>query len=114
MPASHDWYIYILQCSDKTLYTGIATDVAARLATHNAGKGAKYTRGRLPVALLYCESAETRSAALKREYAIKQMRADAKRQLMTAQVHPNATQISRRCAKKITTCASSGKPSRTK
>ena len=81
------------------------TDVTARLATHNAGKGAKYTRGRLPVALLYCESAETRSAALKREHAIKQMRADAKRQLIATQDHSKPTQPARSRAKKATTCA---------
>lgn len=75
------WHVYILRCADGTLYTGIATDVAARLATHNAGKGAKYTRGRLPVALAYQEEAESRSAALKREHAIKRLPAAEKRRL---------------------------------
>jgi predicted GIY-YIG superfamily endonuclease len=75
------WHIYILRCADNTLYTGIATDVSARLATHNAGKGAKYTRGRLPVTLVYQEAAASHGAALKREYAIKQLSAAEKRHL---------------------------------
>ena len=76
-----EWHVYILRCADGTLYTGIATDVAARLDTHNAGKGAKYTRGRLPVVLAYQEEAENQSAALKREYAIKRLPAVEKRRL---------------------------------
>lgn len=75
------WHVYILRCADNTLYTGIAVDVAARLATHTAGKGAKYTRGRLPVTLLYQEPAATRSAALKREHAIKRLPASEKHRL---------------------------------
>ena len=67
------WYVYILHCSDGTLYTGSTDDVQRRLATHNSGKGAKYTRSRLPVELLYTECYESCSAALKREYAIKQL-----------------------------------------
>ena len=77
-----DWHVYILRCADGTLYTGIATDVDARLAVHNAGKGAKYTRGRLPVALVYRETAETHSTALKRELAIKRLPTEAKRRLL--------------------------------
>lgn len=76
------WHVYILRCADNTLYTGIATDVDARLAMHNAGKGAKYTRGRLPVVLVYEESAESHSAALKREHAIKRLRLAGKQQLL--------------------------------
>ena len=91
MSAKSAWYIYILQCADNTLYTGVATDINARLATHNAGKGAKYTRGRLPAILLYQESAENRSAALQREHAIKKMRAAEKRQLIAAQDHAPST-----------------------
>ncbi len=112
MPNKSDWYVYILQCADHTLYTGVATDVVARLATHNAGKGAKYTRGRLPVALLYQESAENRGAALKREHAIKKMRASDKRQLIETQA-PNKPDIPARCrAKKTTTAAASGNAAR--
>lgn len=67
------WYVYILRCADGTLYTGSTDDLVRRVAMHNAGKGAKYTRGRGPVELVYSEEAESYSAALKREYAIKQL-----------------------------------------
>jgi putative endonuclease len=76
-----DWYVYIVRCADRSLYTGIATDVTARIAKHNQGKGAKYTRGRRPVKLVYQEHAGSRSAALKREIAIKHLTPAAKRQL---------------------------------
>ena len=77
-----EWYVYILQCADHTLYTGVATDIAARTAAHNNGKGAKYTRGRLPAVLVYQEKVGERGAALKREHAIKQMRVESKRRLI--------------------------------
>jgi putative endonuclease len=67
------WHVYIIRCSDASLYTGIATDVPERLAKHDAGKGAKYTRGRGPVALAYCEAAKDESAAKKREAEIKRL-----------------------------------------
>lgn len=76
-----DWYIYILRCADDSLYTGIARDLSTRLALHNAGKGAKYTRGRGPVTLVYSERAGSRSEALQREHAIKRLPAAAKRAL---------------------------------
>ena len=76
------WSVYILRCADNSLYTGVATDIEARLATHNAGKGAKYTRGRLPVKLVYREAASGRGAALKREHVIKRLSRAAKRQLI--------------------------------
>lgn len=66
-------YVYMLRCSDSSIYTGYTTDLKNRLDTHNKGKGAKYTRTRLPVDLLYFEEYSTKSAALKREYAIKQL-----------------------------------------
>lgn len=66
-------YVYILCCSDNTLYTGWTTDLTKRLKTHNSGKGAKYTRCRLPVELAYYEEFEDKSSALKREYGIKQL-----------------------------------------
>ncbi|WP_202081430.1 GIY-YIG nuclease family protein [Caldalkalibacillus salinus] len=66
-------YVYILRCKDNTLYTGYATDVSRRLAEHHAGKGAKYTRGRGPLKLVYVERCEDRSAALKREAQIKKL-----------------------------------------
>ena len=65
------WYVYILRCRDNTLYTGMTDDVDRRLEAHNAGKGAKYTRGRGPVTVVYQEQCDDRSAALKREHAIK-------------------------------------------
>ena len=67
------WFIYILRCADGTLYTGIAPDVEKRLQKHNEGKGAKYTRGRTPVELVYREEHPTRAEASKREYQIKQL-----------------------------------------
>jgi putative endonuclease len=71
------WYVYIIECSDGTLYTGITTDVNKRIETHNKGKGAKYTRGRTPVVLLISFSVESKVVALKEEYRIKQLtRAD--------------------------------------
>jgi putative endonuclease len=66
------FYLYILRCSDGTYYTGHARDIAKRIKEHNSGKAAKYTSGRLPVELVYCEVHETRSQAAKREYEIKQ------------------------------------------
>lgn len=65
------WYLYILRCGDGTLYTGIATDVEKRLQQHRRGKGAKYTRGRSPLELVYREECGSHSDALKRECAVK-------------------------------------------
>ena len=67
------WYLYILRCGDGTLYTGITNDISARLKAHASGKGAKYTRGRGPLELVYQERQESYSAALKREYQVKQL-----------------------------------------
>ncbi|GCE09729.1 hypothetical protein KDAU_70580 [Dictyobacter aurantiacus] len=64
-------YVYIVRCVDDTLYTGYATDVARRVATHNAGKGARYTRARLPVELLASWEFATKNEALRIEYALK-------------------------------------------
>ena len=83
------WFVYIVECSDNTLYTGVATDLEARLAEHNAGRGAKYTRARLPVALVHREKAKDRSAALRREHAIKRMRAAGKRSLISNALENN-------------------------
>lgn len=66
-------YTYILECNDKSLYTGWTTDLKKRLAMHNQGKGAKYTSGRRPVKLVYFEEFDTKEEAMKREYAIKQL-----------------------------------------
>ena len=67
------WYLYILRCGDGTLYTGITTDVEKRLEAHRAGRGAKYTRGRSPLELVYRETCGSHSDALKREAAIKKL-----------------------------------------
>ena len=76
------WYLYILRCGDGTLYTGITTDVEARLAQHRCGKGAKYTRGRGPLELVYREQCEDHSHALKRELAVKSMTKEEKKKLI--------------------------------
>ena len=81
------YYVYILECSDGSLYTGIAKDVEKRLIEHNTSeKGAKYTKVRRPVKLVYKESSENRSSASKREYAIKQMNRKQKLQLIEKQL----------------------------
>lgn len=68
------WYVYMVRCRDQSLYTGITTDPDQRLKAHNHGPtGARYTRSRRPVTLVYLEEAASRSAAGKREYAIKKM-----------------------------------------
>lgn len=67
------WYVYILRCADDTLYTGMTDNVEKRLAAHQSGKGAKYTRGRGPLTLVYTEEAADKSAALKREISIKRL-----------------------------------------
>ena len=76
------WYVYIVQCADRSLYTGITKDLDARLAQHNSGDGAKYTRARRPVQLVYSERAQGRGLAQQREIAIKRMQTAAKHQLI--------------------------------
>lgn len=70
---SAGYWVYVLRCADGTLYTGITTDVERRTAVHNSGKGAKYTRSRLPVAVVYREFCPDKPAALRRESAIKRL-----------------------------------------
>lgn len=77
------WFVYMLRCGDETLYTGITDEVQKRLAAHRAGKGAKYTRGRGPLEVVYQEELPDKSAALKREYAIKQLRREDKERLIS-------------------------------
>ncbi|HYD35124.1 MAG TPA: GIY-YIG nuclease family protein [Vitreimonas sp.] len=71
--AASIWWVYIVECQDGTYYTGVARDVTTRLARHNTGRGAKYTRGRGPVKLVYSEPQSDRSTALKREAEIKKL-----------------------------------------
>jgi len=75
------WWVYLLRCSDASLYCGIALDVDARLQQHREGKGAKYTRGRAPLQLVYREACASKPEALRRERAIKRMRREAKLRL---------------------------------
>lgn len=77
-------YTYILKCKDDSLYTGWTNDLKKRITSHNAGKGAKYTKARRPVELVYYEEFQTREEAMKREYAIKQMSRKEKEALINA------------------------------
>ena len=77
-----NWYLYILRCGDGTLYTGITTDVEKPLTAHRTGKGAKYTRGRGPLELVYREELPDHSTALKREHEIKAMARQDKEKLI--------------------------------
>jgi predicted GIY-YIG superfamily endonuclease len=72
------WHVYIVQCRDGSLYTGVAKDLEKRIAQHNKGKGAKYTRSRRPVTLVYQEPVEDKGQALRRELDIKQWSRQAK------------------------------------
>jgi putative endonuclease len=76
------WVCYLLHCADGTFYCGISNDLEKRLAAHNAGEGAKYTRGRLPVQVVYSEGCADKSAALKREMQIKRLSRCAKQALL--------------------------------
>ncbi len=78
------WYVYIVRCSDASLYTGVTNDPAKRLAAHNAGRGAKYTRSRLPVALVHIERKRCKGAALAREALIKRLSRHTKLALIAA------------------------------
>lgn len=75
-------YTYILQCSDNTFYTGWTNHLEARVQAHNAGRGAKYTKGRTPVKLIYYEVFETKQEAMQREYQIKQYTRKEKEELI--------------------------------
>lgn len=77
-------YVYIVRCSDGTLYTGYTTDVERRVSEHNSGEGAKYTRGRTPVELVHTEEFEDKGSAMSREYRIKQLSKDEKEELVTS------------------------------
>ena len=77
-----DWFVYILKCVDETFYTGVTQNVDVRLHVHNTGKGAKYTKGRLPVELIYFKKIGNRGAALKEEVRIKKLTRRQKRELV--------------------------------
>ena len=76
------YYTYMVRCSDDTLYTGYTDDVEKRIKVHNSGKGAKYTRSRLPVELVYFKEFETKSEAMSEEYRIKQLKRTEKEKLI--------------------------------
>jgi putative endonuclease len=78
------WFLYILECNDGSLYTGITNDLTRRTQRHNEGKGARYTRTRCPVKLVYYETCENRSAALIREAAVKSLPTRKKMDLVSA------------------------------
>ena len=77
------WSVYLLRCGDGTLYTGVTTDLARRVRLHERGRGARYTRGRGPFAVLYTEGGMTRGAALRREVQLKRLKRAAKLALET-------------------------------
>ena len=76
------WYVYILRCGDGSLYTGITDNIPRRLAAHQAGRGAKYTRGRGPLKLVYQEEVSGKPAALRREIEIKRLKRAEKERLI--------------------------------
>jgi len=77
-----NWFLYILKCGDDSLYTGITNNVEKRLEAHNSGKGAKYTRGRLPLEIVYKEVLASKSDALKREIEVKSLTRQEKERLI--------------------------------
>lgn len=87
------WWVYLLECRDGTLYTGCTDNIPRRIALHNAGRGAKYTRGRGPVILRYQEEVPDRSAALRREAAIKRLSRTGKQALIVVYNKENKDEI---------------------
>jgi len=81
------WHIYIIECSDGTLYTGITNDLVRRIREHNEGTGSRYTRARCPVKLMYSEKVSSRSAAARREAAIKNLQRHEKMKLFSRDNH---------------------------
>lgn len=81
-----EWFIYIVECSDSTYYTGITTDIIKRIETHNSKKGAKYTISRTPVTLKYSNKFENKIEASKEEYRIKQLTRLEKEQLWNCKI----------------------------
>lgn len=81
---NNTWYVYLVRCSDNSLYCGITNNLESRIATHNLGKGSKYCRSRLPVKLVYHESSENRSTASVQEYQIKQLSKSCKEDLVSS------------------------------
>ena len=76
------WYVYMARCADGSIYCGISNDVDARIKTHNDGKGAKYTRARLPIKLVWKEAQQDKIAAMQREYEIKNIHRNRKLEMI--------------------------------
>jgi predicted GIY-YIG superfamily endonuclease len=93
--AQRSWYLYLARCSDGTLYTGIAVDVPARIAAHDAGRGARYTRGRGPLALCAVRRCTSKGAALRLEHAVKRLTRAEKERLLVGR---RLSAFARRCA----------------
>jgi putative endonuclease len=87
-PGNAGWHVYIVRCVDGTLYTGVSTDTDKRVSEHNRGRGARYTRSRRPVELVYLEPAASRGDALRREREIKRMSTSAKHDLVSERIRP--------------------------
>jgi len=87
MNASMNWSVYIILCTDNTLYTGITIDVSRRFDQHAAGRGAKYFRGRQPKQLVYIETGHNRSSASKREIDLKNMSRQEKSRIITSDIN---------------------------
>jgi putative endonuclease len=87
------WTVYLARCRDGSLYTGVTTDPERRLAEHNAGRGAAYTRARLPVTMIYCELVDDRSCALRREHAIRQLTRSEKEMLARRESPPRSRRL---------------------
>lgn len=100
-PQKPRWLVYLLRCSDGSLYTGITNDLPKRLKAHAAGKASRYTRSRLPVTLAYSESQKSKSAALKREAAIKRLRRAEKDRLVAKGVTRRMRERRRRFQAKV-------------
>ncbi len=89
--AESHWYVYMVRCADGSFYTGAARDLDSRVAKHQAGNGARYTRSRLPIILVYSEELEGHSEALKREHEIKQMSHEQKFSMAETWVKPSSS-----------------------
>jgi len=94
------WYLYILKCSDSTLYTGITNDLSRRLDQHNSGKASRYTRSRLPVRVIYTEGCRNKSSALKKELRIKALTRPEKEEYIKVKLLSQVATESRRKSRK--------------
>jgi putative endonuclease len=103
MPSPH-WTVYLLRCADGSLYAGIARDLADRVAAHNAGRGAKYTRARLPVAVAWSRGRQPPTDARRLEYALKQLSRAEKLRLVERRRGPLAAGAARHAGRRVSGC----------